>query len=91
MCQNEYEALLIAANLAQRSKSGFTIKPKEWRAFLAGSHFTVVEGISECKIEFENKRLNFDSLNNGSKPCPEKRSWAYVIRVGIAGTKSPRN
>ncbi len=53
----DYECLLATANLAHYTESGFTIKPKEWKMFLDGHYFDVVEGIDECKVELEKKKL----------------------------------
>jgi len=86
---DEYESLLISANLAHHAKSGFTIKPNEWRRFLLGHHFTIAEGINECKIEIDKKRIDFDALMNGLPPTQNNRCWAYVIRIGVLSKTSP--
>lgn len=86
---DEYESLLISANLAHCPKSGFTIKPKEWRRFLLGHHFTIAEGSNECNIEIDKKQINFDALINGLPPTQNNRCWAYVIRIGVLSKTSP--
>jgi hypothetical protein len=53
---HKYECLLATANLAHHTKSGFTIKPKEWKIFLDGHFFTIkAEGIDECKVVLMKK------------------------------------
>ncbi len=51
MSAQEYESLLVAANLAAYEKSGFIMKPNEWGIFLGGHHFW----LSECNIELDKK------------------------------------
>jgi hypothetical protein len=49
----DYEVLLIVANLALYMQFGFTIKPNAWGEFL-GDHWFAA---NHCEIEFNQKRL----------------------------------
>ena len=86
----DYECLLAAANLAHHTKSGFTIKPKEWKIFLDGHYFTIAaEGIDECKVEFDKKKMNIDALINNQQQTTKRVSF-YVLRIGALSKHSPR-
>jgi hypothetical protein len=84
LSSHEYETLLTAADLACHSESGFTIKRREWRAFLDGYHFTSTQSSSSsCKIEFDEKRMDIDAFINGVSWVQEKRDRVYIIRLGV--------
>jgi hypothetical protein len=75
---HDYECLLAAPNLAHYTKSGFTIKPKEWKMFLDGHYFTVEEGIDDCKVELDKNKLCIERMNDRMQPGT-KRSAFYVL------------
>ncbi len=74
----DYECLLAAAKLAHYTKSGFTIKPKEWKMFLDGHYFAVVEKIDERKVELDKKNLYVERMIDRTQPGT-KRSEFYVL------------
>jgi hypothetical protein len=76
----DYECLLAAANLAHYTKSGFTIKPKEWKMFLDGHYFAVVEGIYKCKVELDKEKLYIERMIDRTQ-LGTKRSEFYVLRI----------
>jgi hypothetical protein len=59
---HNYECLLAAVNLTTYTKSGFTIKPREWKMFFDGHYFAVVEEIDECKVELYEKKLCIERM-----------------------------
>jgi hypothetical protein len=70
----DYECLLAAANFAHCTKSGFTIKPNEWKIFLDGHYFAATaEKIDKCKVELDKKRMDIDSQI--SRIQPTRKSW----------------
>ncbi len=66
----EYEAFLVAANLARYSKGKFTILRAQWINFLGGHHFS--DSSSNGLFEFDIIKMNFDG---NRQVCP-------VIRIG---------
>ncbi len=86
---HDYECLLAAANLAHYTKSGFTIKPKEWKMFLDGHDFAVVEGIDECKVWLDKKKLCIEKMIDRMQPGT-KRSEFYVLQIGVVDEVSPQ-
>jgi hypothetical protein len=86
----DYECLLAAANLAHHTKSGFTIKPKEWKILLHGHYFTIAaEGIDECKVEFDKKKMNIDAQIDNQQQTIKRVSF-YVFRIGALSKLSIR-
>jgi hypothetical protein len=73
-----YECLLATTNLAHYTKSGFTIKPKEWKMFFDGHYFAVVEGIDECKVELDKKKLYIERMIDRTQ-LGTKRSEFYEL------------
>jgi hypothetical protein len=76
------ECLLASANLAHYTKSGFTIKPKEWKMFQDGHYFAVVEGIDKCKVELDKKKLYIERMIDRTQPGT-KRLEFYVLQIGV--------
>ncbi len=71
MEQDNYKALLVAANLARYKGGDFMIIVDKWKSFLRGHHFTDLP--SDCTpFEFDQKRMVFD----------RKCQLVYVIRIG---------
>jgi hypothetical protein len=75
---HNYECLLATTNLAHYTKSGFTIKPKQWKMFLDGHCFAVVEGIDECTVELDKKKLCIERMIDWTQPGT-KRLEFYVL------------
>ena len=71
MEQDDYKALLVAANLACYKSGEFMIIADKWKSFLRGHHF--IDLPSDCTpFEVDQKRMVFDG----------KRQLVYVIRIG---------
>ena len=71
MEQNDYKALLDAANLACYKGGDFMIIVDKWKSFLRGHHF--IDLPSDCTLfEVDQKRMVFDG----------KRQLVYVTRIG---------
>ncbi len=83
------ECLLAVANLAQYTKSGFTIKPKEWKMFLDGHYFAVVEGIDDCKVELDKKKVCITRMIDRTQ-LGTKRLAFYVLQIGVLDEVSPQ-
>jgi len=80
MSARDYEALLLAANLAKHSeKFGFRAKPKEWESFLTGYRFT---GRSNGKLQTASKRIDLPAHIDGTQPNKKERVSFYVIQIG---------
>jgi hypothetical protein len=75
----DYECLLAATILAHYTKSGFTIKPKEWKMFLNGHYFAVVEGIDDCKVELDKKKLCIERMIDQTQPGTKRLAF-YVLQ-----------
>ncbi len=85
MSAQEYESLLAAANLAACTKWGFIIKPNEWGIFLGGHHFR----LSECNIELDKKKLDIDTMINGTTASRDNRRQFYAVQIGVMSLQSP--
>ncbi len=66
---NDYEVLLVVADLASYTQLGFAIKPTARRKFLGGHRFAV----DDCAIEFEQKRIDIDAYIDGARPSHSNR------------------
>ena len=89
LSSHDYECLLAAANLAHYTKSGFPIKPKEWKMFLNGHYFAVVEGIDDCKVELDKKKLCIERMIDGMQPGTKRLAY-YVLQIGVLDEVSPQ-
>ena len=81
---DEYEALLIIADLASYTRFGFQIKAGAWRKFLGGRWFV----IDNCAIEFEQKKIDLDAYINGTPPSQLIQRKFYVVRIGNKSEQS---
>ncbi len=71
MEQDDYKALLVAANLARYKGGDFMIIEDKWKSFLRGHHF--IDLPSDCTpFEVDQKRMVFDG----------KRQLVYIITIG---------
>ena len=81
MSQRDFEALLLAANLAKCSdKFGFRSNLKEWKSFIDSYRFRL-DGLS--KLQVESKRIDVYAHIDGYKPSPAKRERFNVIQIGM--------
>ncbi len=70
MEQDDYKALLVAANLARYKGGDFMIIVDKWKLFLREHHFINLP--SDCTpFEVDQKRMVFN----------KKRQLVYVIRI----------
>ena len=46
----------------------------------------MVEGIDECKIEFDKKKLDIDCMRQATKGLE-----CYVLQVGVLDNSAPQN
>jgi hypothetical protein len=76
---NQYEALLTVAGLASYTSFGFQIKADAWRKFLCGRRFVA----DDCRIEFEQKKIDLDVYINGT---PQSRLQQRKFYVAVAVT-----
>ena len=87
MSPQDYEYLLVAANLAHfHAKWGFSIKKFKWNLFIDGHHFSARKCIGT--FEFASKTMDLNSFINGV--TPEHRVKRNFIRIGILTVDSPR-
>ena len=80
----DYEALLIAADLASMSINGeFIIKHTNWMKFTAGGYFCMIED----RVHLDKVRTELDAHIHGRKVDSKKRGTFYALRVGsvVAG------
>ncbi len=59
---HDYECVHATTNLVHYTKSDFTIKPKDLKIFFDGHYSAVVEGIEECKVELNKKKVTIEKL-----------------------------
>ena len=87
MSPQDYEYLLVAANLAHfHQKRGFFIKILKWNLFLEGHWFATTNCMGTVKID--TKKLDLNACINGVSP--KHREQVYFIRIGIINDYSPR-
>ena len=81
MDKTNFEALLIAGNLAQHTKKGgsLSILADQWTSFLGGHHFSDLFS-DPPSFEFERKKIR---INN------QKTHITYVVRIGRLTDQSP--
>ena len=91
MSPNDYEYLLVAAQLAHfHGKWGFSIKKLKWKLFIKGHRFTTTNctTTSNGTFEIDAKTMDLTSFINGVSPVHRVRS--HFIRIGILDAHSPR-
>ena len=88
MSPQDYEYLLVAANLAQfHPKWGFSIKILKWKVFLQGNRFLTINFMGT--MEVSSKKLDLNAYVNGTKPTNNREKF-HFIRIGILHANSPR-
>jgi hypothetical protein len=81
MSPQDYEYLLVAANLAQfHPKWGFSIKILKWNLFLEGHQFLTI--YCTGTMEVSSKKLDLNAYVNGTKPT-KNREKCHFIRIGV--------
>jgi hypothetical protein len=88
MSPQDYEYLLVAANLAQlHPKWGFSIKILKWKLFLEGHQFLTINCMGT--MEVSSKKLDLNAYVNRTKPT-KNREKCHFIRIGVLYADSPR-
>jgi hypothetical protein len=88
MSPQDYEYLLVAANLAQfYPKWGFSIKILKWKLFLEGHHFLTINCMG--KMEVSSKKLDLNAYVNGTKPTKNMEK-CHFNQIGVLYADSPR-
>ena len=73
MSQQDFEALLLAANIAKYSdKFGFRSNKKEWSSFINSYRFWLD---SLSKLQVESNRIDAYAHIDGYKPNPYKQEF----------------
>ena len=81
MSPQDYEYLLVAANLAQfHPKWGFSIKILKWKLFVEGHQFLTINCMGT--MEVSSKKLDLNAYVNGTKPT-KNREKCHFIRIGV--------
>jgi len=81
MSPQDYEYLLVAANLAQfHPKWGFSIKILKWKLFLEGHRFLTVNCMGT--MEVSSKKLDLNAYVNRTEPT-KNREQCHFIWIGI--------
>jgi hypothetical protein len=91
MSPNDYEYLLVAAQLAHfHKKWGFSIKKLKWKLFIEGHRFTTTDctATSNGTFEIDAKTMDLTAFINGVSPVHRVRS--HFIRIGRLDANSPR-
>jgi hypothetical protein len=86
LSNGDYQALLIAANLATVDVNGvykILPSPSEWKQYITVS-FAYVP--TECKPEFNSQKLDFGALKEGRKRNESDRSIYHSLRIGTLPT-----
>ena len=87
MSPQDYEYLLVAANLAHFHQTrGFSIKISKWKLFLEGHRFAKTNCMGT--VEIDTKKLDLNACINGVSP--KHREQVYFIWIGIINDYSPR-
>ena len=79
MLQKDYEALLVAADLARIKDDSFQVKPKEWMLYLSGWYFDSLDG---DRPRLDKKYLDFEHTINGGEKDISRRVNIYSLRIG---------
>jgi len=88
MSPQDYEYLLVAANLAQfHPEWGFSIKILKWKLFLEGHQFLTINCMGT--MEVSSKKLDLNAYVNGTKPT-KNREKCHFIRIGVLKASSHR-
>jgi hypothetical protein len=87
MSPQDYEYLLVAANLAHfHQKRGFSIMISKWKLFLKGHQFATTNCMGT--VEVDTKKLDLNACINGVSP--KHREQVYFIWIGVLTVHSPR-
>jgi len=87
MSPQDYEYLLVAANLAHfHQKRGFSIRILKWKKFQEGHQFATTNYMGT--VEIDKKKLDLNACINGVSP--KHREEVYFIRIGVLAADSPR-
>jgi len=80
MTQRDYEALLVAANLAVVDATGFRLLPQEWTQFIGSGHFIFLKD----KPSLDKKRTELQAHVEGRTVSKDKkkRGTYHTIRIG---------
>ena len=88
MSPQDYEYLLVAANLARfHPKWGFSIKILKWKLFLEGHQFLTINCMGT--MEVSSKKLDLNVYVNGTK-LTKNREKCHFIWIGVLKTSSHR-
>ena len=89
MSPQDYEYLLVAANLAHfHQRWGFSIKISKWKLFLEGHRFATTNCMGMGTVEIDAKKLDINACINGLPP--KHRELVYFIRIGVNTDLSPK-
>ena len=89
MSPQDYEYLLVAANLAHFHQTwGFSIKISKWKLFLEGHRFAKTNCMGMGTVEIDAKKLDINACINGLSP--KHRELVYFIRIGVNTDQSPK-
>jgi hypothetical protein len=89
MSPQDYEYLLVAANLAHfHQRWGFSIKISKWKLFLEGHRFATTNCMGMGTVEIDAKKLDINVCINGLPP--KHRELVYFIRIGVNTDLSPK-
>ncbi len=87
MSPQDYEYLLVAANLAHfHQKQGFSIKILKWKLFFEGHRFATTNCMGTVKVD--TKKLDLNACIYGVSP--KHREQVYFIWIGVLTVHSPR-
>jgi hypothetical protein len=79
MLQKDYDALLIAADLAMICKGKLMIKKEAWTDYLSSSLF---DELKEDRPRHNNGRFDLDSALNGTPRNASKRDVYHTVQLG---------
>ncbi len=57
--------------------------------FFNGHHFAVVEGIDDCKVELDKKKVCIERMIDRTQPGTKRLAF-YVLQIGVLGEVSPQ-
>jgi hypothetical protein len=88
MSPQDYEYLLVAANLAHfHQKRGFSINVSKWKLFLEGHQFETTNCMGT--VEVDTKKLDLNACINGVSPKHKEQvsSFGLVFSLSILPEK----